>query len=129
MFQINSFFEKEFTIEIDNQDNQPLAISKIKVFQNTVSILADLKANEKYEVIIDSTLSQPNYDLANFTQNIAVELPKATISNLEKTDSEVVTASEKSFWQKPIFLWSAILLTLCLLAYFVFTLLKDVEKN
>ncbi len=128
-FQINSFFEKEFTIEIDNQDNQPLAISKIKVFQNTVSILADLKANEKYEVIIDSTLSQPNYDLANFTQNIAGELPKATISNLEKTDSEVLIASGKSFWQKPIFLWSAILLTLCLLAYFVFTLLKDIEKN
>lgn len=128
-FQINSFFEKEFTIEIDNQDNQPLAISKIKVFQNTVSILADLKANEKYEVIIDTTLSQPNYDLANFTENIAVELPKATILNLEKTDSEVVIASEKPFWQKPIFLWSAILLTLCLLAYFVFTLLKDVEKN
>jgi hypothetical protein len=128
-FQINSFFEKEFTIEIDNQDNQPLDISKIKVFQNTVSILADLKANEKYEVIIDATLSQPNYDLANFTQNISAELPEATISNLKKINSESKDTSEKAFWQKPVFLWSAILLTLALLAYFVFSMLKEVDKN
>ena len=87
VFQLNGFFEKEFTIEIDNQDNQPLEISKIKLFQNTVSVVADLKANEKYEVIIDSTLSKPNYDLANFTQNIAGELPETTISNLVKTDA------------------------------------------
>lgn len=128
-FQINSFFEKEFTIEIDNQDNQPLDISKIKVFQNSVSILADLKANEKYEVIIDSTLSHPNYDLANFTQNISAELPEATISNLKKINSESKDTSEKAFWQKPIFLWSAILLTLALLAYFVFSMLKEVDKK
>lgn len=128
-FQINSFFEKEFTIEIDNQDNQPLDISKIKVFQNTVSVVADLKANEKYEVIIDSTLSHPNYDLANFTQNISAELPEATISNLKKINSESKDTSEKAFWQKPVFLWSAILLTLALLAYFVFNMLKEVDKK
>lgn len=129
VFQLNGFFEKEFTIEIENQDNQPLEISKIKVFQNTVSILADLKANEKYEVIIDSTLSQPNYDLANFTQNISTELPEATISNFKKINSESKYISEKAFWQKPIFLWSAILLTLSLLAYFVFSMLKEVDKK
>ncbi len=125
----NGFFEKEFTIEIDNQDNQPLEFSEIKLFQNTVSVVADLKANEKYEVIIDSTLSKPNYDLVNFTQNFSNELPKATISNLEKIDAEVKNDSEKSFWQKPIFLWSVILLTLFILAYFVFSMLKDVDKK
>ena len=128
-FQLNGFFEKEFTIEIDNQDNQPLDISNIKVFQNTISLVADLKANEKYEVIIDSTLSQPNYDLANFTQNLLHELPRATITNLEKIDTEVKNDSEKSFWQKPVFLWSVILFTLVLLAYFVFSILKDVDKK
>lgn len=128
-FQLNGFFEKEFFIEIDNLDNQPLEISKIKVFQNTISVVADLKANERYEVVIDSTLAKPNYDLANFTENFTSDLPKATISNLEKIDAEVKNASEKSFWQKPIFLWTAILLTLLILAYFVFSMLKEVEKK
>lgn len=125
----NSFFEKEFFIEIDNQDNQPLEISKIKLFQNAISVVADLKANEKYEVIIDSTLSQPNYDLVNFTQNFSSELPKATVLNLKKINSESKGTSEKVFWQKPIFLWFAILLSLVLLGYFVFSMLKDVDKK
>jgi hypothetical protein len=125
----NGFFEKEFTIEIDNQDNQPLDISKIKVFQNAISVVADLKANEKYEFVIDSTLTKPQYDLVNFTQNISTELPEATVSNLKKIVSESKDASEKAFWQKPIFLWSAIFSTLLLLAYFVFSMLKDVEKK
>ena len=128
-FQFNAFFEKEFTIEIDNQDNQPLEISKIKIFQNAISVIADLKANEKYEVIIDSTLSKPNYDLVNFTQNFSSELPIATISNLKKIDSESKDVSEKAFWQKPVFLWSVILLTLFILGYFVFSMLKDVDKK
>ena len=80
-------------------------------------------------MIIDSTLSHPNYDLANFTQNISAELPEATISNLKKINSESKDTSEKAFWQKPIFLWSAILLTLALLAYFVFSMLKEVDKK
>lgn len=129
LFQLNSFFEKEFTIEIDNQDNQPLEISKIKVLQHTISVVADLKANEKYEVIIDSTLSQPNYDLVNFTQNLSKEIPKATFSNFKKINSEFKNDAKKSFWQQPIFLWSSILLTLVLLAYFVFSMLKDVDKK
>lgn len=128
-FQLNSFFEKEFTIEIENQDNQPLNIYKIKVLQNNVSVIADLKANEKYEVIIDTTLSQPQYDLANFTQNLSRYLPMATISNLKKVDSEIKHTTEKSFWQKPVFLWSAIVLALAILVYFVFSMLKDVEKK
>ncbi|MBC5835488.1 hypothetical protein G6N05_06885 [Flavobacterium sp. F372] len=129
VFPQNGFYEKELIVEIDNQDNQPLEISKINVFQNTISVIADLKVNEKYEIILDTTLSKPNYDLVNFTKNIPAELPKATISNLKKMDSESKEASEKSFWQKPIFLWSTILLTLLLLAYFVFSMLKDVEKK
>lgn len=129
VFQLNGFFEKEFTIEIDNQDNQPLEISKIKLFQNAISVVADLKANEKYEVIIDSTLFQPNYDLANFTENFTSELPKATISNIEEINLESKDTSGKAFWQQPVFLWSAILLALALLAYFVFSMLKEVEKK
>lgn len=128
-FQFNAFFEKEFMIEIDNQDNQPIEISKIKIFQNKMFVVADLKKNGTYKIIIDSAFSKPNYDLANFTQNLSSDLPKATILNVKKINTKINNASEKTFWQKPIFLWSAILLTLILLAYFVFNMLKDVEKN
>ena len=128
-FQLNGFFEKEFTVEIDNKDNQPLEISKIKVLQNAISVITDLKANEKYDVIIDTTLTQPQYDLANFTQKFTSNLPLATITDLKQLDAKSKDDSKKAFWQKPIFLWSSILIALGLLAYFVFSMLKDVEKK
>lgn len=128
-FQLNGFFEKEFTIEIENLDNQPLEISKIKLFQNTIAVVADLKSNQKYEVVIDSTFATPQYDLANFTEDLSKELPVATISNLKMINSDLDNKSEKSFWQKPIFLWSSILFALAILAYFVFSMLKDVDKK
>lgn len=128
-FQLNGFFEKEFTIEIDNKDNQPLEISKIKVLQNAISVITDLKANEKYDVIIDTTLTQPQYDLANFTQKFTSNLPLATITDLKQLDAKSKDDSKKTFWQKPVFLWSSILIALGLLVFFVFSMLKDVEKK
>lgn len=128
-FQLNGFFEKEFTIEIDNQDNQPLVISNIRLFQNTLAVVADLKSNEKYEVLIDTTLAKPNYDLGNFSENFSSDLPEVSILNLQKINSKIQDASKQSFWQHPVFLWCTIFLTLGLLSYFVFNMLKEVEKK
>jgi len=128
-FQLNGLFEKEFTIEIDNQDNQPLVISNIRLFQNTLAVVADLKSNEKYEVLIDTTLAKPNYDLGNFSENFSSDLPEVSILNLQKINSKIQDASEQSFWQHPVFLWCTIFLTLGLLSYFVFNMLKEVEKK
>lgn len=128
-FQLNGFFEKEFTIEIDNQDNQSLVISNIRLFQNTLAVVADLKCNEKYEVLIDTTLAKPNYDLGNFSENFSSDLPEVSILNLQKINSKIQDVSKQSFWQHPVFLWCTIFLTLGLLSYFVFNMLKEVEKK
>lgn len=126
-FQFNSFFEKEFTIEIDNQDNQPLEFLKIELLQNSLYIITDLKVNEKYEVVIDSTFSKPQYDLANFIDS-SKDYPKASISNLIKIDSEKENASKKSFWQSKTFMWICILLGIAIIGYFALGLLKDMKE-
>ena len=127
-FQLNGFFEKEFTIEIENQDNQPLNLSKIKVLQNSLYVILDLKTNEKYEVVIDSTLSKPQYDIANFAFN-SKDYPKATISNLTKIESAKENASEKPFWQSKVFMWICILFGIAIIGYFAMGLLKDMKKE
>lgn len=127
-FQLNGFFEKEFTIEIENQDNQPLNLSKIKVLQNSLYVILDLKTNEKYEVVIDSTLSKPQYDIANFAFN-SKDYPKATISNLTKIESAKENASEKPFWQSKAFMWICILFGIAIIGYFAMGLLKDIKKD
>ena len=127
-FQLNGFFEKEFTIEIENQDNQPLDFSKIELLQNSLYVISDLKTNEKYEVVIDSTLSKPQYDLVNFAFN-SKDYPKATISNLTKIESKKENASEKPFWQSKAFMWICILFGIAIIGYFAIGLLKDMKKE
>ena len=129
VFQLNGFFEKEFTIEIENKDNQPLAFSKIEVLQNSLYIISDLKSNEKYDVIIDSTFSKPQYDLDNFIKESKVDYPIATISNFTKVETQKVNASDKPFWQSKAFMWICIVFGVAIIGYFAMGLLKDLKKE
>ncbi|MFT5753658.1 MAG: hypothetical protein ACI924_000876 [Flavobacterium sp.] len=127
-FQLNGFFEKEFTIEIENQDNQPLEFLKIELLQNSQYVIADLKTNEQYEVSIDSTLTKPQYDLNNFIKESKIDYPKAIISNFTKITSEKENASEKPFWQSKAFMWICILFGIAIIGYFSIGLLKDMKE-
>ena len=128
-FDVQSFFAKEFTIEIDNQDNPALEISKINLFQLPVSILTDLKSNENYTLKIDSTWSAPQYDLANSGIDFNQSYPVATISNLEKLEQSKSKEAEKTFWQTPLFMWICIVLAVAIIGYFAIGLVKDMNKE
>lgn len=128
-FDIQSFFAKEFTIEIDNQDNQALEINKINLFQSPVSILTDLKSNENYTLKIDSTWSAPQYDLANSGIDFNKNYPVATLSNLEKKEQSKSKETATSFWQTPLFMWICIVLAVAIIGYFAVGLVKDMNKE
>ncbi|HJR99349.1 MAG TPA: hypothetical protein VJ780_00325 [Flavobacterium sp.] len=125
----NSLQEKEFTIEIDNQDNQPLDISNIQLFQKPFTIISKLKANENYEVVIDSIYSKPSYDLGNFISSSTVNLPEVTIVNFHKVENKEKNSTAKSFWQTQLFMWICIILGGGIVAYFAFGLLKDMKNE
>ncbi len=125
----NNLQEKEFTIQIDNQDNQPLEIKSIQLLQKPLYIYSKLKPNEKYEVVIDSTLTKPSYDLANFVQSFSVGMPKASITNFQKVEKSETQSTEKPFWQTQLFMWLCIILGGGVVAYFAFGLLKDMKNE
>ena len=128
-FEVSELFVKEFTIEIDNQDNPELEIKKISLFQNPVSILADLKANENYTLKIDSKLSAPAYDLAQSGIDFNQNYPVANISKLEKLADEKATQSGKTFWQTPLFMWLCIGFAVLIIGYFAMAIIKDLNKE
>ena len=128
-FEVSELFVKEFTIEIDNQDNPELEIKKISLFQNPVSILADLKANENYTLKIDSKLSAPAYDLAQSGIDFNQSYPVATISNLDKIDNPKEAESAETFWQTPLFMWLCIGLAVLIIGYFAVAMIKDLNKE
>lgn len=128
-FILDDFFEKEFIIEIDNQDNQPLEINKISFFQLPEYVLSNLKSTENYEVIVDTTFSKPNYDLQNFEFDNSKELNVLMIENFKKSTPEKVQSQEQKFWQTKWFLWVCIVIGGLAVSYFAFGLLKDMKEK
>ena len=128
-FILDDFFEKEFIIEIDNQDNQPLEISKISFFQSPEYVLANLKVAENYEVIVDTTLSKPNYDLKNFEFENSKELNVLTIDNFKKATIVNAENQEQKFWETQWFLWLCIAIGGLAVSYFALGMLKDMKEK
>ena len=128
-FILDDFFEKEFIIEIDNQDNQPLEISKISFFQSPEYVLANLKVADNYEVIVDTTLSKPNYDLQNFEFENSKELNVLTIDNFKKATIVNAENQEQKFWETQWFLWLCIAIGGLAVSYFALEMLKDMKEK
>ena len=126
---LNNLHEKEFTIEIDNQDNPDLAISGIKLLQKPIYLISDLKKDQKYKLIIDSTLSKPSYDLGNFISENTKIIEEVSINNFSKVKSKPSIVKDQSFWQTPIFMWVCIIFVSILIVYFALDLLKDVKHQ
>lgn len=125
----NSIELSDFIIEIENQDNQPLSISNIQILQKPIVIVSKLKANEMYQVIIDTTYTKPSYDLESFVAETVVNLPEVVISNFEKVSVNEAKVTAKSFWQTKLFMWICIIVGGAVVAYFAFGLLKDIKND
>lgn len=129
-FTIPQLFEKKFFIEIENRDNPPLTFAEIRFFQHPISVIADLKAHEKYSIQTGNPkLHNPEYDLENFKNTIDSNLPEAKIYDITHVVSLKTSAQEKSFWQQAWFMWLCIGLGGIALAYFTANLIKDMKSN
>ena len=129
-FQLVGTKEKDFYIEIDNQDNQTLTIDNVQFFQYPVSIIADLKTNENYTIITGNPNSiLPVYDIENFKSTIPNNLPTATISEIKTKGLKNSITEKKSIWQEPWFMWICIGLGAIAILYFASSLVKDLNKK
>ena len=130
-FEIPEIFEKDFYIKIENHDNLPLSISAIKYSQKPISIIADLNANEKYSIKTgNKNLTEPDYDLSDFKNNISETLPQTYIYNIQQSSIAKNQIENKSFWQQGWFMWVCIMFGGITILFFTASLIKDLkEKN
>ncbi len=128
-FNLFNIYEKDFYIEIENQDNQPLKISNVSFFQVPISVIADLKTSEKYTLKTGNPNAiAPNYDIENFKNSITAELPEAKISEIVIPKLSQKNVQEKQFWEQPWFMWVCICVGGIAVLYFSLSLLKDINK-
>ena len=128
-FVLNNLNEKEFSIEIENKDNPPLAIKNVQLLQKPVYVIANLKEQEKYTIVIDTTLIKPSYDLGNFISNKTIALKEASVLNFSKVKQEAIKLKTTPFWETKIFMWLCIVFGGFLVVYFAFGLIKDISTQ
>lgn len=128
--KIQQLFEKEFFIEIENEDNQPLVFSDIRFFQNQVAIITDLKAGQEYSIKTGNPKAiTPKYDLENFKNKMANNLPETTIYEINRENSNTIRVEEKSIWQQTWFMWVCIALGAISIFYYTVKLVKDMKNK
>ncbi len=130
-FSIASLREKEFYIDIENQDNQPLSISEVTLFQNPIYLVADLNSGENYTLKAgDPNLSEPHYDLSSFQNSISKALPEAQISKITRLKKvQNLSPKNTAIWSQPWFMWVCIGIAGIIIFYFSLSLIKDMKKN
>ncbi|WP_157662444.1 DUF3999 family protein [Polaribacter sp. SA4-10] len=126
---LNNLNEKEFILEIDDQDNPPLEIQEVHLFQKPIYLVANLKQQENYTLIVNNTLKEPSYDLANFITDKTKVMDKIFIADFSKIQNDKDLLKKSSFWQTSIFMWICIVLGTVVVAYFAFGLLQDINSE
>jgi hypothetical protein len=119
--------ENNFIIEIDNEDNQPLDVTSLRVYQVPVQLIAWLKAEETYTVKAgDPQLGKASYDLAGLSDNLPADIPAATMLPAEKITVAAKTTSTKS---TPWIMWGCIATGAAIVLYFCISMVKDMKKK
>ena len=129
-FNLSGIKEKDFYIEIDNQDNQPLTIDEVQFFQKPIAIICDLKATENYTINTgNKDLTKPVYDIANFKNNISSNLPITTIYEVQVLKKSAENIAPKAIWQQSWFMWLCITIGGLSIVYFTRNLMRDMNTN
>ncbi|MEP4780134.1 MAG: hypothetical protein ABJZ18_04095 [Algibacter sp.] len=130
IFDISTCIEKEIYLDIDNEDNPKLEISGIHFMQESIHLVAYLKADDTYKLTAgNDKLSLPNYDISSAINTIKGALPIAKLGAIVYVQSEKTERTRISFWQQPWFMWCCIGFAALVILYYTFNLLKDLNRS
>ncbi|WP_163210305.1 hypothetical protein [Bacteroides sp. 519] len=129
----NILIDKGFSIVIENENNLPLQIDSIKLFTFNCYLCAYLEAGKNYRIKTNGE-AYKHYDIHGFTDEIASFLPIVKTSDLIYVSVPVMLhldpePKEKSFFEKPLFLWTVIALTGILLIGVCVRMLNEMRKK
>lgn len=128
-FNIGSLFTNSFTLIIDNKDNPELTINAISLLQNLTYLIADLKANENYTLVINPAFKKPSYDIARIEIDFDKNYPTTQVLSISEVTMQTNDADIKSFWQTSTFMWICIVIAIVVLGSFSISMIKDLGKE
>ena len=114
---------------IHNDDNPPLQITGVDLWQLSTSVVAYLEKGKKYSLLFgDNNATAPGYDISNFAESVSGR-SVAILPN--KIETVAITglqpASEQNFSQP--MLWVIIVAVLLVLLFVTYQLTKQVKER
>ena len=109
---VDNRINKNTWIEIENNDNPPLAINRITIYQLHRYITVYLEKDKRYTLFFgNKKLSKPQYDIVHFEKDIPYNLPLLETETLQKIPvvEELETSKKVSFFESTVFLWTVII--------------------
>ena len=116
---------REFLIEIENEDNPPLIISTVKVFQLNRYLTAWLNKNVQYTLQFGQPgLKAPVYDLLFFKDSIPRQVPVLEAGAI-KILTTSKTGDQETFFASKNIIWAAIVVVMLILGYMSLKLIRE----
>ncbi len=128
-FGIPEIFTDRLMVEIVNDDNPPLSIADISLYQNQLYIAADLKKGERYRLALDTLYAAPKYDLAYFEGALKPGAPELGAEELKVVEVNHAAASKPGLLNRKGFMWACIIFGILIIGYLARNLMKDMEKE
>jgi hypothetical protein len=127
-FPVN-IYENEIYIDIENNDNLPLKIDSILLFQKPIYLISELSTNKNYTLYCgDSSLNAPIYDIENFYELNSKPLNEVKVQTPQNLTNPTKTITKtKAFYEQTWFMWTCIGIGVLVLALFSIRLLKEVK--
>jgi hypothetical protein len=123
------FFTPQTFIQIENRNNPPVVIDSIRLFGLCRYACLYLEAGRNYHVLLDpDDKISAAYDIEHFRNQIPADLAILKIINLRDYE-QVAFKRELTLIEKPLFLWSVIMVVGVFLVFICFRMMKEMKKN
>lgn len=120
--------QKEFIIEIQNQDDQPLQITGIKAFQLTTTLTAKLEQGKNYFLYFgDSLLQTPAYDIVYFSKNLPTHIQ--TIEHEKVQPKNQIDKDEYDSTKDQYIVWIGLGLAGIIILILTLNMMKNMKKD
>ncbi len=117
---------------IDNHDNPPLQIDSVTLYSLKRYICAFLEEGQSYTLSIptDYTGSRPGYDIEHFRHKIPDNLQVLSCGPVEIKSVTAYKEDRSVSWiERPVVLWSIIILTGLFLSFLCWRMLRELKKR
>lgn len=114
---------RTMTLIVENSENPRLELVRISAQQRAYELIAYLEAGRHYRISAgDSSATAPAYDLSGFSDSATGRAQPVGFGNLEQL------VEQKQSDQRP-WIWIALIAGAGMLAWFAFSLLRDVQRS